>query len=300
MKNRKYLKFLCSALLLSCNWWSSAAPGGAAGGAKGVLWEVRMGAQTADLFGSIHLAQADFYPLHARVERAYRQADTIAVEIDSSDPSTLQSAMPILSYAAPDNLQQHISPATWLRLQKYAGPLAVQLQVFKPAMLASSLLISDFSRHGYVAEQGIDLHFIQRAKQDHKRVLELESMDYQARVLVSLDDDDGDAMLVQTLDSIASGEALAESIQMLAAWKAGDAALLEKLLGSAANKDAGSQKIMRRLLDERNPAMVEQILAQMQAGKQLMVVVGAAHLSGSHSIPDLLTQRGAHVRRIIY
>ncbi|MEB0233404.1 TraB/GumN family protein, partial [Undibacterium sp. 10I3] len=65
-----------------------------------------------------------------------------------------------------------------------------------------------------------------------------------------------------------------------------------------ANKDAAAKLFMQTLLDDRNPAMVTQILAQMAAGRRLLVVVGAAHISGPRSLVDLLRKRGLKVRQI--
>jgi hypothetical protein len=55
---------------------------------------------------------------------------------------------------------------------------------------------------------------------------------------------------------------------------------------------------MKLLLDDRNPAMADQIVALMSAGKKVMIVVGAGHITGKNSITDLLRQRGLQVRQM--
>ena len=268
--------------------------------AKGVLWEVKSDSNTAYLFGSIHLAKASFYPLPDKVQKAYQQADTLAVELDSSDRNAMVKAMPMLTYAAPDKLQNHLKPATWDALAKYVGPAAERFQILKPAMVATGLMVGTFSKQAYDPAFGVDVHFITRAKEDKKEVVELESMAFQAQILGGLSDDEGDAMLSQTIDSLKSGEALHDTNQLVAAWKAGNAEKVVNMLQEEANKNPGSKKIMERLLDDRNPAMTDKIVALMAAGKHVLVVVGAGHISGTNSITDLLKKQGLQVRQIKY
>lgn len=266
--------------------------------ANGILWEVRSATNTAYLFGSFHLAKASFYPLPVAVQNAYQQADTLAVEVDASDPQFTRKMIPLLTYAAPDKLENHVQKATWESMQKFLGASAAQFQSLKPAMVATGMMIGIVAQQGYDPAQGVDLHFIQRAKKDGKQVVELESLEFQARMLGGLSDEDGDAMLSQTLHSLSSGDAVRDTVLMVQAWKAGDAEALATMLEDAANKDAGSRKLMKLLLDDRNPAMADQIVAMMTAGKKVMIVVGAGHVTGKNSITDLLRQRGLQVRQL--
>jgi len=266
--------------------------------AKGVLWEVKSATNTAYLFGSIHLAKASFYPLPPAVQSAYAQADTIAVEIDSSDPQAMAQAMPLLTYTAPDNLQQHLQASTWKKLQHMTGPAAASLQNLKPAIVATGLMVGVFAQQGYDPKQGIDLHFIERAKRDHKTVTELESMEFQARILGGFSDEDGDAMLAQTLDSLSNGDAMKETDELVRAWKSGDARQLVNVLEETASKDAGSRKLMKLLLDDRNPAMAEKIVKMMDSGQHVLIVVGAGHIAGKNSLTEILQKRGLQVRQI--
>jgi uncharacterized protein YbaP (TraB family) len=267
-------------------------------GVKGLLWEIKSANNTAYLFGAIHLAKADFYPLPASVEAAYLQADTLALEIDASDTAASAKAMPMLSYRAPDNLKKHLSKSTWMALQKVAGDAAEQFSAFKPAMVATGLAIAAFEKQGYDPAYGIDLHFLKRAKADKKRVVELESIEFQAGVLGGLSDKDGDALLKQTLDGFLSGEMQRETDAMIETWKSGDAEALAKLMRDVASKDAGSKKIMKLLLDDRNIGMAQKISSMLARGDKLFVVVGAGHLAGLNSVTDILQKQGLQVKQI--
>ena len=266
--------------------------------AKGVLWEVKSATNTVYLFGSIHLAKANFYPLPPAVEAAYRQADTLAVEIDPTDATATAKAMPLLTYAAPDKLEKHLRPQTWGKLKSVAASAVDQLQVLRPAMLAAALTLQIFMAKGYEPGYGIDLHFINQAKVDHKKLVELESAEFQAGILGSLSDAEGDAMIAETLQELGNGELERESEALVDAWKSGNAPALEKLLRDFGNKDAGSKRLMKLLLDDRNVGMAHKITRLLEAKDKAFVVVGAGHLVGPNSITYLLGQQGLQIRRI--
>jgi len=266
--------------------------------ANGILWEVKSTMNTAYLFGSIHLAKASFYPLPEIVQQAFQQADVLMVEIDGSDTEAGKKAMPWLSYTMPDNLKRHLRTATWKKLQAMLGSAVAQVSQLKPAIVATSLSLGIFTAQGYDAAEGVDLHFIRRAHAAHKPVVELESMEFQAQVLGGLDDEDGDALLQQTLEALQSGEAVRETEQMVRAWQEGDAETLVRILEQTAEKDKGSRKMMKLLLDDRNPRMAEQMMAAIHAGKKIFVVVGAGHIAGKNSITDLLQRQGYQLRQL--
>ncbi len=284
--------------LLACGQAQSAAPAAV----TALLWEVKSATNTIYLFGSIHLAKADFYPLPAAAEMAYLQADTVVVELDITDEMASATAMPLITYTTPDKLENHLDKVSWAMLKKVAGTSIAQYQAYKPAVVATGLALRAFARQGYDPAYGIDLHFIRRAKADQKRLVELESMAFQAGVLGGLSDADAAALLQQTLEGLQPGPAQVqmqrEAEAMIASWKSGDAQALASMLRDAANKDAGSKRLMKLLLDDRNVAMTEKITGLLESGSKAFVVVGAGHLAGRHSIVDLLQRQNYQIRQI--
>jgi uncharacterized protein YbaP (TraB family) len=57
---------------------------------------------------------------------------------------------------------------------------------------------------------------------------------------------------------------------------------------------------MRRLNDERNPALADGIAAQHHTGLRVFAAVGALHMTGRAGLPLLLAQRGFRVERIAF
>lgn len=265
---------------------------------RGLLFEIKSGDKTAYLFGSIHIAKSDFYPMSPKVEAAYKTADTVMVEADTTDAQAVQAMLPKLMYAAPDKLQNHLTPATWSQFQSLFGPAAEQLQNLKPFLVLSAITIQVAAQIGYSPEQGIDLHFIKRSKEDKKTLLELESLTFQANIMSSLSDEEGDSLIASLVDSIKKREIVSELNNLVDAWKAADADAIAKLFIESGNKDAGSKRITKLLLDDRNEGMANKINQTMASGKKLFVVVGAGHLAGEKSVIDLLKKQGLEVKQI--
>jgi uncharacterized protein len=202
-------------LLLTTSFFYAHAQTVAKEPTKGVLFEAKSGKNAVYLYGSIHLAKADFYPLPAPVEAAYRKAKVLAVEADTSDMLAMAAVLPLMTFAPPDKVEKHLSPATWQKLQEFTGPAAEQMQALRPMMLTTMLVMGAFSQQGYDSQMGIDLHFITRAKSDKKKLVELESLASQAKLLGDVSDEDGDAMLSQTLDGLRSGDLIQETLKLL-------------------------------------------------------------------------------------
>ena len=265
---------------------------------KGLFWEIKSGNKTVHLFGSIHIAKADFYPLPKAVQAAYQRSEVLAVELDATDPGLQQKLAPHITYAPPDKLENHLSPATWKQLNELTGPGAQAMQSFKPVIVATALSLGMLQKMGYDNEAGIDLHFLKQAKADAKRIQEFETPEFQAQVLTSINDADSDAMLSYTLDAMKNGEMLQTIDAMVNAWRSGNAQGLAKILREASSKDPGSEKMMKALFDERNILMTDKIIQLLQSGKPAFIVVGAGHMAGPKSIVDLLQKKGIKVTQI--
>ena len=279
---------------------------------KGLLFEIRpikqddmwqdkdskMSPPLGYLFGTIQIAKKDFYPLSAPVQKAYTQADTVVVEIDSSSDTAAQTLANKLSYSAPDTLEKHISPVVWGTLKAMAGKSIDQFQTYTPALVAMGLKAEVTMQLGYDPEQSLDLHFINAARADNKALVELDSIEFQADVLASLNDDEGNALLANTLDSFRKGELKSRLQAVRQAWLRADADVLGKLLVETSQQDAGSQKITHMLMDDKNERIATRMHDMMRQGKKAFFVVDAGHMAGERSIIAQLKQQGLQVKQI--
>ncbi len=270
--------------------------------AKQFLWEVSGSDAPMYLLGSVHAGKSGFYPLAKPIEDAYRRAQVLVVEADATDQRAVQAALATARYAGSDNLEQNIQAETRTLLIKQlvqSGQSLEAVRSYRPWMVGMLLMVQEFSKLGYSPEYGIDLHFLRRAKDEGKVVVELESIAQQFALLNDLSADESDAFLRQTLLSIQRAEIQPMLKQLIAAWRAGDPDKLHAVMEKSFSADKVGKSIERKLLDLRNDDMTRRIDDLLKTGKKThLVVVGAAHLTGPAGIINQLRSKGYRVRQL--
>ncbi|PHV10869.1 TraB/GumN family protein [Chitinimonas sp. BJB300] len=263
------------------------------------LWEAENAGQRVWLLGSIHLGKPDFYPLPEPIESAYRQAESIAVEADVSDSAAISALVPqamlpeakSLSGLLTKKQNQQLDTA----LERLALPRAFAERM-KPWFLALSLSALDMQAQGYQPQYGIDMHFLQRAKEDGKPIVELESAQFQFAMLNRLSDAESLAVLDATLGPVVRGELKALLEGMVDAWQSGDSESLQAVIEASSAETPEMRHVNEQLFAKRNRAMSEKI-AGLANVKAPLVIVGAGHLVGPDSILNLLQARGFRVKQ---
>ncbi|MEW6521772.1 MAG: TraB/GumN family protein [Thermodesulfobacteriota bacterium] len=261
--------------------------------AKNILWQVRAGEHTLYLLGSLHVLQKDAYPLPPLMEEIYAASGTVVFETDMDDMDTPAMQQKILSYGrlpAGQTLEQQLSPRTWQLLQQKMAELQIpedKISRMKPWLCAVTLTVTDLERMGFLARYGLDEYFYSRAQKDQKKIIPLESVDFQLSLFYSQSRQEQEDFLLQTLaDLQVAGQSAGE---LLNAWQTGDGDQLYSLI---ARSFAGYPQQYQRLVLQRNKnwlPMLEKILSREPL---TLVVVGAGHLVGPDSLVDLLRRQG--------
>lgn len=273
-------------------------------GARGFMWEVKNNGNTVYLVGSMHVADASFYPLRQEYEQAFAEADSLSVEVDITRESTEDFQKHVLEtgmYHDGSNLRNHISSYTYEKLGRILEANDMKsgaLDRFKPWV--AEMIVSSFATDdsGYDSELGIDLHFIKKAAERDIPVIGLESEESQLRMLNNFSDELQEKLLYGTLasfddkrnqDSDATTRAMAEM------WKTGD----EKALMEVTNSTVVEPEYHKAILVDRNIGMANKIDGYLKSSsnQQYFVVVGAAHYLGDDGIIKLLEKKGYTVTR---
>ena len=261
--------------------------------ARGLLWKVERDGRQAWLVGSLHLLPAGFYPLPDSLERAFTASDVLMEEIDLDETANPATAAAILSKAMNPpgvTLSSQLSPESLAAvsglLAKAGLPIAT-LERMKPWMVSMTLQALALQRIGFDPALGIDKHFADAAKRSRKPLLPLETVLEQIDFLDGLSAKTQDRMLRETVEALDTE--LTQVREIAAAWRAGDAAALERVT-LAGMKDAPD--VYETILAGRNRRWVPKIEGCMQTYRSCFVVVGAAHLIGADGVPTLLKARG--------
>jgi len=270
---------------------------------KAFFWRVESNDVTVYLMGSIHFADSSFYPLRKEIEDAFRQSDTLVVELDINKTDTNAYSNLIAEKGVYKNgrtIKDAITEETWLQLRQRLLHLNVQYDVikhYKPGVLVLTLSSIQVMQMGFSPQLGIDAYFLTRAlqKNNQKKIVELEKLEQQLDLFLNIPD--GELLLKESLYSLDEAELL--MADMVRFWKDGDEVLMNKLLfEDALTEYPAFSAIYDRLFYERNSQMTSKIDAMLKRQGHYFVVVGSGHLLGDKGIVTLLKEKGYNVERL--
>jgi uncharacterized protein len=263
------------------------------------MWSVQSKRSTVYVLGSIHLLKQDIYPLSRTIENAFEKSDVLAVEANINDINQLdiQKLMESAFYSGDDTLEKHVSGSTLDTIKEQTGRLGLPIEVVykqKPWFLGLTLESLELMKSGYDPQYGIDKYFLSKAA--NKKILELESLDYQIDLLSGFNDNEQELFLLYTLKDL---KVLAQEVDTLVeAWKSGAAESMESTVTKSFTDDRRFYPIYEKLIYKRNRNMASKIEGYLKTKGTYFVVVGAAHLIGDRGIIQLLKEKGYSVEQL--
>jgi len=273
----------------------------ASAGQKSFLWEVRSKTSTVYILGSVHLAKADIYPLAPKIEESFAKSGALALEADpakAKDEKLMQLMLVSALYPEGETLRDHISGETYAMAEYELKQLGLPPEYFsrsRPWFLALTLEIVELQRLGFDPEYGIDSHFAAKAA-GKKRIIELESFDYQIRLMSGFSEREQELFLLYTLKDLA---VLKDGVEeLMSAWQSGDTKGMEALVSRSLGESPQLRPIFDRLFYKRNREMGGKIERFLQGKETVCVIVGAAHLVGKEGIIELLRGKGYSVEQM--
>lgn len=269
--------------------------------AEPAAWQISHPEHSGEILilGSIHLLRESDYPLPPIVDELYARSDQVIFEIDLDDlnPAQMQTEFLGAAMLAPGKtLADVIDPTLYAATKSKATEYGVDLSLlapFEPWFVAINLLTYGLSDLGYQSSFGIEQYILRKAVSDGKNVIGIETMSEQIEVFDSLTETEQTAVLEQTLAELARSEMVMN--RMVTAWREGQLAALEsEILGDF----TGFPELYERLLVDRNINWANDLESFIASGNSYVMIVGALHLVGEHSVPTLLRQRGYTVDKI--
>ena len=266
------------------------------------LWTLSdaRGELRAWLYGTIHVCDAACFPLPADVEKALAAADSLALELDPDDPQLAPRLIVAAQLPAGRSLDEALPPDLRPRLSDAAdrvGLSGAALQRMQPWMVATLLTLRAAQSAGFGTDQGVDLWLARTARARGVPLVALESVDRQIEALAAGGDAAQLASLVEVVELIEQGAAPAYFAGMLAAWRGGDAAAIDRIVREESASPAMAP-LLADLLDARNREMADAIVARLQPGRRVFVAVGAGHFGGDAGLLAALSGRGFTLRQV--
>jgi len=265
---------------------------------RGFLWRIVKDGRTSYLYGTVHVAKLDWVFPGPKTMQALNASDTVALELDLLDPA-LQRRM---AEAIAARREPVLPAALTQRLQRQANAECIAPEML--AGLGPMLQIATLSsligrRDGIDPAYGIDLFIAGLAHAAKKNTVSLETPELQLDTLTNDPDAPLDALIESGLDELESGRARPLLNRLVRIWaEADDAELGRYESWCDCLKTDADRRAMRRMLDDRNPALAASIDALHTGGKQVFAAVGSLHMIGAQGLPALLAKRGYRVERI--
>jgi len=267
---------------------------------RGFLWRIRKNGRTSYLYGTIHVAQRDWVLPGPNVLRALASSDTVALEIDALDPAMQQRLASSMTSAPgtalPEPLTQRLRAQADQACLPYAAlaPLAPELQIATLSMLTARA-------QGLHTAFGIDLALAGMARGAKKTVRSLETPEAQMQTLGMSNANDTIAFVQDSLDDLESGRAQRMLTRLAQAWAQSDFEQFSRFeQWCECMKTPLERSFMKRLNDDRNPALARQIDALHRDSQGVFAAVGSLHLFGAVGLPTLMQGLGYQVERVAF
>jgi uncharacterized protein len=264
--------------------------------ARNFIWKVTGPVGAVYLVGSVHLLTKDYYPLSPALDTAFKDSDLLVEEADLGELEAPASQVKLLTHGllpGDQSLDKVVSASTYALVTKRVGDLGMPIEPlkrFKPWMLALTLVELEWQKAGFDASLGLDRHFFDRAKAEGKAMQGLETVEYQLSLFDGMTMEEQDRLLAQSLTDL--DKERASAITLSDAWKAGDAAAVERIVLDDVKDDP---VMYDRLLVSRNRDWLPKIDALLARNGRAFVVVGAAHLVGPDGLLAMFRAKGDKV-----
>jgi uncharacterized protein YbaP (TraB family) len=266
---------------------------------RGLLYEVKSGAGTVYLFGTIHVGKPDFYPLDAQVNRAFAASSALYLEVNLSDTALVMNASTMATYPEGTSLDRSLSPSfkpkLYAALDRYQLPREAAMRM-KPWMLGQTLLLMEATRRGYDPAYATEMHLLGLAAAQGKEVRGLETLAEQFAIFDRMPEEGQQRFLEDIVAALDSPQMAMDLDALVGAWSHGDAHGLEdELARERAEGTAFARDVLPQLVDDRNRTMTDRIADIARSGKTTFVAVGALHLVGPKGVVALLRAQGLTV-----
>ena len=271
---------------------------------KNFMWKVEEGNTKVYLLGSVHLMKPEVYPLNPAINEAFEESDILVVEVDATkmDPTEIQKIVMEKGLYTDGTTLESVLPKEYY--EKLATELADSgmatieaVNNFKPWYVSINLGAIRVMKMGMDPSLGIDMNFINKAK-DKKEILELETANFQLKILSSMDEKLQIELIKEALDD---PEETVEMVDKLVdAWQTGNVKAMDKLMNKKLRERPELKGFYKALFTERNIQMTDKIekFLQSREDKTYFVVIGSGHYVGKEGIIKLLKKKGYKAKQL--
>lgn len=264
---------------------------------------------TIYLLGSIHAADDTIYPLNDTIMNSFNDSDYLAVEVDTlSLQNNFDLSLKLaekMMYNDSTTIKNHIGDELYNKMVNFLKEKKSYSSLYdnyKPVFFESlfeNLIINDAMLK---SESGIDMYFLSLASENNKKILEVESAEFQYNLLLNTPLELDKIMIEEYIDNYDLNVSQMKDLYEL--WKKGDKEQLENILinSESQNVTEEEKKLMENynqsLIIDRNYGMANVLENYFEKKQNVFCVVGLGHVIGDEGIINLLQKRGYDVAQL--
>lgn len=271
------------------------------------------------LLGTIHVGDARTAYLPKEIYDAFAASDALAMEVDleafeallKEDDELAQQVSGAYYYSDGTMTADHIDAALYEKALKYmkaSGNYNMNTVYMKPSVWCTALE-NFFLQQGNLltSGQGVEIRLTELAKQQDKKILEVEDSLFQIEMLNGWSEPLQELLLKETLEY--SGEEYWLSVhELYELWCDGDEDAMRKALAEEVDISQLTEE-EKKLYDEywqamdvdRNEGMLDVAIEYLESDEVVFYAVGLAHLlNGENGLVNALREAGYTVELVSY
>lgn len=262
------------------------------------LWVVKDADTTIYLFGTVHILKPGMGWFDDGVKTAFDASDRLVLEM--VEPPVAESQAIFMKVGIDQTgktLRSKLGDperATYDAAMGKVGLPVAALDPFDPWAAAITIQVLAMTKSGFDINSGAEKQLTAAAKAANKPIEGVETMAYQLDVFDTLPVADQIAFLnesTQGIDDLPTG-----MDRLVELWAQPD----PEGLALAMNEGLTNPTLYNAVLTKRNANWAKWVHAEMDKPGTTFFAVGAGHLSGPTSLPNLLAAYGIAVQRVAY
>lgn len=264
------------------------------------LWQVKKGEGSVYLLGSFHLLPENYKWYDGIIQQSFESSQELVMEAKMTPESTAGIQAMVINnafFAGDDNLKNYLDSAHYEKMLEYAKSLMgmdeVAVKKMKPWFVGLQMSVISIMSSGMDPALGVDKQLEGLAEKGSKTISGLETPQQSMNALIKHPLNVQSAMLTDTLDKLDDFETYVNSY--LDAWASGEAEVMSKIM---TEDMATHQDMYQALLVDRNNNWLPAIEGYINGGKNIFIVVGAAHLVGPDGLVRMLESKGYKLDKI--
>lgn len=267
-----------------------------------LVYKIRSETNTVYLMGSIHVLAEKYYPLTRAFSYAYYNSQKVVFEIDPEilfSPDFMKKNETYYTFQDGKTLKSVLSPKAYSLLKKHLESMGINMNKankYKPWAILLSLGKRSMSSIEFRSDLGVDNYFFHMAKDAGKPTGGLETVADQLNVFDKLTFKEQGQLIIDTFTAKSPEEQEKEFFTLVKNWHQGNLVELERDVA----KGKKHPKLHKAILEDRNRNWIPQIEEFLKEDKNVLVIVGAAHLAGEYGLLNLLTEKGYELERFSF